>query len=381
MSKYGEKFEKALDKIFRIKPKARKTAIIIAVCIILLDIALTCMSMFIMNDEGVPILNDILGDGQGSEIMIYVLGVLMFAAIFIPLFIILYCSLNKRRESSRYRRVILRTCNIAKYLGQDEKALKAEFKKRRDSKDREWIIETTDFYFDECERLKTEREQNPPKEESENGGEGGFDGWLLQKFGWILLGALVTICTAGICFPLAYIWVLRWQYKHSLYDGKRLSFDGKVPQLLGKWVCWLLLCIPTVGIFILFIPKKLLQWKASHLHLAGELPFLGGTWQGNPIALLLVKLGCSLFTLITLWLLKPLAICWKNRFIQKRIIVDGRKMKFDGNGAQILGKWILWTLLTLITLGIYALFRNLRVLRWVNKHTHIKDGYRQIQVL
>lgn len=305
----------------------------------------------------------------------------MFAAIFIPLFIILYCSLNKRRESSRYRRVILRTCDIAGYLGQEEKALKAEFKKRRDSKDREWIIQTTDFYFDECERLKTERAQNPPKEESENGGEGGFDGWLLQKFGWILLGALVTICTAGICFPLAYIWVLRWQYKHSLYDGKRLSFDGKVPQLLGKWVCWLLLCIPTVGIFILFIPKKLLQWKASHLHLAGELPFLGGTWQGNPIALLLVKLGCSLFTLITLWLLKPLAICWKNRFIQKRIIVDGRKMKFDGNGAQILGKWILWTLLTLITLGIYALFRNLRVLRWVNKHTHIKDGYRQIQVL
>ena len=380
MSKYGKKFEKSLDKIFRIKQKARKTAIIVAVCIILLDIALTCVSMFIMNDEGVPIINDFLGTEQ-SGAMVFILGVLMFVAIFVPLVIILYCSLNKLRYSSRYNRVIQRTCNIAKYLGQDGKALKAEFNKKRESKDREWILQTTDYYFDECERLKAEHEQNPPKEELENGGEGGFDGWLLQKLGWILLGALVTICTAGICFPVAYIWVLRWQYKHSLYDGKRLSFDGKVSQLLGKWVCWLLLCIPTVGIFILFIPKKLLQWKASHLHLAGELPFLGGTWQGNAIALLLVKLGCILFTLITLWLLKPLAICWKNRFIQKRLIIDGRKMWFNGDGVEIIGRWIVWSLLTLITLGIYALFRNLRVLRWVNKHTRIKAGYQQIKVL
>lgn len=378
MSKYGEKFEKALDKIFRIKPKARKTAIIVAVCIILLDIVITCMSMFIMNDEDSAIINDFIGD---STIAVYILGALMVVGIFIPLFIILYCALNKRRFSSKYNQVISRTCNIAKYIGQDEKALKAEFKKRRKAKDREWILQTTDRYFDECERLKAEREQNPPKEELENDGEGGFDGWLLQKLGWILLGALVTLCTAGICFPVAYIWVLRWQYKHSLYDGKRLSFDGKVSQLLGKWVCWLLLCIPTVGIFILFIPKKLLQWKASHLHLAGELPFLGGTWKGSAIALLLVKIGCFLFTLITLWLLKPIAICWKNRFIQKRLIIDGRRMRFNGEGVQILGYWIVWTLLTLITLGIYALFRNLRVLRWVNKHTHIKDGWQQIKVV
>ena len=381
MSRYGEKFEKALEKVFRIKQKARKTAIIVAVCIILLDIALTCMSMLIMNDEGVPILNDFLGDGQGGDVAIYVLSVLMFAALFIPLFIIFYCALNKRRSSSRYNKVIRRTCNIANYLGQDGKALKAEFNKRRSAKDRDWIIHTTDCYYDECERLKAEREQNPPKEELENGGDGGFDGWLLQKLGWILLGTLVTLCTAGICFPVAYIWVLRWQYKHTLYDGKRLSFDGKVSQLLGKWVCWLLLCIPTVLIFALFIPKKLLQWKASHLHLAGELPFLGGTWKGNAVALLLVKVGCFLFTVITLWLLKPLAICWKNRFIQKRLIIDGRKMYFDGNGVQILGKWIVWTLLTLITLGIYALFRNLRILRWVSKHTHLRNGYRQIEAI
>lgn len=366
MSKYGEKFEKSLDKIFRIKQKVRTILTVISA------IAFGFL-LFVFFGIGISSFDPM---GQAKSI-----GIIMIVPFAITLSVLLYCTLNKITFRLRYKNVASRTCNIAKYLGQDEKALKAEFKKRRGLKDREWIIQTTDHYFDECERLKSEHEQNPPKEQAENGGEGGFDGWLLQKLGWILLGALVTVCTAGICFPAAYIWVLRWQYKHSLYDGKRLSFDGKVSQLLGKWVCWLLLCIPTVLIFALFIPKKLLQWKASHLHIAGELPFLGGTWKGNAIALLLVKLGCFLFTLVTLWLLKPLAICWKNRFIQKRMVIDGQKMKFDGNGVQILGKWILWTLLTLITLGIYALFRNLRVLRWVNKHTHIQDGYQQIKVI
>ena len=382
MSRYGEKFEKALDKTLTIRHKTRKGAAIAAVIILLLDIALTCLSMLVMGEDGSPILNQILENtGTNTDATIYVLGTLMLACIFIPLFILLYCALNKRRFSRKYQKVVRRTCEIAAYLGQDGKALKTEFEKMRAAKDRTRILQTADFYFDECERLKTEREQNPPHEAPENGGNGGFDGWLLQKFGWILLGALVTVCTAGVCFPIAYIWVLRWQYRHTLYDGKRLSFDGKVSQLLGKWVCWLLLCIPTALIFALFIPKKLLQWKASHLHLAGELPILGGTWNGCAPALLLVKLGCALFTLLTLWLLKPLAICWKNRYIQKRLTIDGRRMDFDGNGVQILGKWVLWTLLTLITLGIYALFRNLRVLRWINKHTHLCPGFRQIRVL
>ena len=374
MSKYGKKFEKALDKIFRIKPKAKKTAIIVAIVFLFVGIAL------IITGGMIPTFG--IQDSQQETMMMtmfYMAGAMTILWLGVIPFLITI--LLHKPSYIKYKKVVHRTCNIAKYLGQNEKTLKAEFKKRRAAKDRDWIIQTTDYYFDECERLKTEHEQNPPKMELENGGEGGFDGWLLQKLGWILLGALVTICTAGVCFPVAYIWVLRWQYKHSLYDGKRLSFDGKVSQLLGKWVCWLLLCIPTALIFALFIPKKLLQWKASHLHLAGELPFLGGTWHGNGIALVLVKFGCFLFSLITLWLLKPLAICWKNRFIQKRLIIDGRKMWFNGDGVEIIGRWIVWSLLTLITFGIYALFRNLRVLRWVNKHTRITAGYQQIKVI
>ena len=67
--------------------------------------------------------------------------------------------------------------------------------------------------------------------------------------------------------------------------------------------------------------------------------------------------------------------------MQNRLMIDGRPMAFDGNGAEILGKWIGWTLLTYITFGIYSLFRNARLLKWVNKHTHIEAEIKQIKVI
>lgn len=49
--------------------------------------------------------------------------------------------------------------------------------------------------------------------ENKKSDEGGFDGRLIQEIGWYLLGSLVTIITLGICFPLAYCWMLKWNYK------------------------------------------------------------------------------------------------------------------------------------------------------------------------
>lgn len=284
---------------------------------------------------------------------------------------------------SKFNKVKNRTCNIAYYLEGKEasKSLLKEFKTRLNAKDRDWIIKTTDAYYDKCEELKKKYEMNPNESENERSGKGGFDGWLLQEIGWFLLGLLVTIITIGIGFPIAYCWMLKWNYKHTLYDGKRLTFDGKASQLIGKWICWLLLCIPTVGIFALFIPKKLMNWKVSHLHLAGEQPYLGGIFKANPIVYVLVILGCLLLNLLTLTLLKPIFVTWKNRYIQNRLVIDGRRMEFDGNGIQLLGKYVLWTLLKFITLGIYGLFVHIRMKKWVSKHTHMKPGYVQIKVI
>ncbi len=106
--------------------------------------------------------------------------------------------------------------------------------------------------------------------------------------------------------------MLKWNYKHTLYDGKRLSFDGKATQLIGKWICWLLLSIVTLGIFSLFIPKKLMNWKVKHLHLEGEHPELGGTFKANALAYVFVCIGCFLLSILTLSIFRPIFITWEN---------------------------------------------------------------------
>ena len=40
-----------------------------------------------------------------------------------------------------------------------------------------------------------------------------FDGGLLQLIGWRLLGALVTLCTFGICYPWAVCMEYNWEIK------------------------------------------------------------------------------------------------------------------------------------------------------------------------
>ena len=356
VSRYGEKFDKAVDKAVKVKVAGRTLFLIAAV------VAFAIWSVFFGLAVG--------SEDDWDEASVRLWAALIAIPYILPISIFLYVGLNKRGAIITYNRVRERTLGIARYLGEDTKSLKKEFKARRKAKDKKWIIDTANKYYDECERLKAEKLAEHAAEKAEKG-EGGFDGWMIQKWAWMLLGLIVTVATLG----------LKWEAKHSLYDGKRLSFDGKASSLVGKWIGWILLTIPTIGIYALFIPKKLLQWKASHTHIEGEMSFLGGTWNGSAILLILNKIGCSLFSAITLGTLKPIAMCWRKHFIQNRLMIDGRPMSFDGNGAEILGKWVVWTLLTYITFGIYSLFRNARVLKWVNKHTHIEAEIKQIKVI
>ncbi len=99
-------------------------------------------------------------------------------------------------------------------------------------------------------------------------GESYFDGGLLQLFGWVLLGSLVTVLTIGICLPWAYCMVYRWEAKHTVISGHRLTFDGTAAQLFGKWLLWLLLTVITAGIYGIWVSIKLKKWRTKHTHFA-----------------------------------------------------------------------------------------------------------------
>lgn len=86
--------------------------------------------------------------------------------------------------------------------------------------------------------------------------------------GHIILGAIVTFLTLGLCSPWAVCMQYKWQVKHTVINGRRLAFDGKASQLFGKWVLWLLLCIITFGIYGFWVGIALEKWKTKHTHFA-----------------------------------------------------------------------------------------------------------------
>lgn len=91
-----------------------------------------------------------------------------------------------------------------------------------------------------------------------------FDGGLFQIIGWRLLGFLVTICTLGICYPWAVCMRYRWEVKHTVIDGHRLSFNGTAMQLFGSWIKWWFFTLITLGIYGLWVPIKLKDWITRH---------------------------------------------------------------------------------------------------------------------
>lgn len=93
-----------------------------------------------------------------------------------------------------------------------------------------------------------------------------FDGGLLSKIGWTLLGGLVTACTLGICYPWAVCMLYKWETNHTVVEGKRLGFDGRAIQLFGNWIKWFLLSIVTLGIYALWIPIKIKKWVTKHTY-------------------------------------------------------------------------------------------------------------------
>lgn len=99
-------------------------------------------------------------------------------------------------------------------------------------------------------------------------GKSYFDGGLFQLIGWRILGALVTICTLGICLPWAVCMIYDWETKHTVINGHRLRFNGTALQLFGTWIKWWFFTLITLGIYGFWIPIKLKRWIIKHSEFA-----------------------------------------------------------------------------------------------------------------
>ncbi|MDJ0355467.1 DUF898 family protein [Paenarthrobacter sp. PH39-S1] len=90
-----------------------------------------------------------------------------------------------------------------------------------------------------------------------------FRGGAATWFGTRLLGALITVCTLGICYPFAVVLVERWRATNTYLHGRQLRFVGTGMGIFGHWIKWFLLSIITLGIYTFWVYPRLMQWKVE----------------------------------------------------------------------------------------------------------------------
>jgi len=200
-----------------------------------------------------------------------------------------------------------------------------------------------------------------------------FDGSLIELIGWKILSFLITIVTLGIAAPWGQCMLYAYEIKHTVYNGKRLKFEGTGGDLFVNIFKWVLLSIITFGIYTIVIPVKKTKWVISNIHFEDE-EFTSDVsfFDGKTIQLIGVNLLCNILNIVTLGLLYPFTVCYKLRWINKHTIINRKRLAFNGKAIQLFGKYILWNFLTVITFRIYGLCLPIKMLKWQSKHTHIK---------
>lgn len=205
-----------------------------------------------------------------------------------------------------------------------------------------------------------------------------FDGGLLELIGWRILAFLIIGITFGIATPWAKCMLYSYQFKHTVYNGKRLKFEGTGGDLFVNYFKWIFFTIITLGIYLLFVPIKKTKWVISNLHYEDE-EFVKGEsfFDGSTIQLIGVSLLSGLLNLVSFGLLYPFTVCFKLRWINKHTVINKKKLVFTGKAINLFGKYILWCFLTIITFGIYGWWLEIKMLKWQSKNIHIKTAGEQ----
>ena len=200
-----------------------------------------------------------------------------------------------------------------------------------------------------------------------------FDGKVLELLGYRILAFIITVVTFGIAHAWAEKLLIAYTIDHTVYNGKRLKFEGTGASLFVQKFKWLFLTIITLGIYGFWIPVRKEQWIVSNIHFEKE-EFVKGEsyFDGSVLGMFGINLFCNILTFISFGLLYPFVICYKERWIAKHTVINRKKIVFAGKSLSLIGHYLLWWFLCIITFGIFGLWLPIKIENWKAKNTHIK---------
>jgi len=96
-------------------------------------------------------------------------------------------------------------------------------------------------------------------------------------------------------------------------------------------------------------------------------------FDGDLLGKILNVIVAVAMTLFTLGIALPWAFCLLCDWDTRHTVINGKRLKFDGTGIQLLGNWIIWLLLIIATVGVYSLWVSIKLRQWEVKHTHFDE--------
>ena len=185
-------------------------------------------------------------------------------------------------------------------------------------------------------------------------GESKFTGSVIMLGLYSFLWGLLNTITLGILIPWTTSWKHKYYAERTTYSGKKVKFDGKGIQLLGKWVLWELLCIVTLGIYGFFMAIALKKWVVKHQHFEGE-EDQKSKYTGTTFGRGLLAFGLKILQFISLGYATPYCVNRMARYDMEHTYISDHQLVFGGTAGKLFLHFLLWMLLSVVTLGIYAI--------------------------
>lgn len=95
------------------------------------------------------------------------------------------------------------------------------------------------------------------------------------------------------------------------------------------------------------------------------------TFDAGLASYIWLRVWTGLVNVLTLGIAYPWTMCAIYGWRIRHSIISGNRLQFDGQGHQLIGKWVLWWLLTVITLGIYGFWVPIKLEKWRVSHTYM----------
>jgi uncharacterized membrane protein YjgN (DUF898 family) len=192
-----------------------------------------------------------------------------------------------------------------------------------------------------------------------------FDGKIFELWGHIFLRTFMTTLSAGVLAPIGKCLYKRYVINHTVYNGKRLKFEGDPIDLFCQYFKWNFLRVITFGIYSFWIPANYKEWELSHIHFEDEELVKGNSYfNGTVLGYLGINLLFWFITTISFGLLLPVAQIIKLRWELNHSVINLKKVAFKGNSLSFIVRKIGWMLLSAITFGIYGIMIPIKTLRW-----------------